>query len=151
MLNEPEDKERVIAEVGGLVDETGVCLGVYGPDLDPDQVTSRIGCAPTSAHRRGDRQGPRSPPYKEGAWLLEARGRAPTSAEQLIRQLLSKVPLDEALWEDLNSRFVVQLRIAVHFTGWNKGFDLTSGTVAAIAGVATTIVFDLYGYGEEDA
>jgi hypothetical protein len=61
------------------------------------------------------------------------------------------LPFDESVWKELSSRFEVQLRIAIHFTGWNKGFDLASETVAAISRLHATVVFDLYGYDEEDA
>jgi hypothetical protein len=35
--------------VGGLVEETEVCLAVYGEGLDPAVVTALLGCSPTSA------------------------------------------------------------------------------------------------------
>jgi hypothetical protein len=73
---------EIIAKVGGLVDETGVCLAIYGPDLEPDELTARIGVEPTSAHRRGGRPRPESKKaYDAGAWLLKERGTAPTGPE----------------------------------------------------------------------
>lgn len=151
MTEKERDQKRVIAEVGGLVDETGVCLAIYGPDLDPAEVSARIGCEPTSAHRRGDRRRPDSKKYDSGAWFLEERGEAPNGPEQLIRRLMMKLPVDQAVWDALSARFDVQMRIAIHFTGWNKGFDLTSETVAAIGRLHAAVGFDLYGYDEQDA
>lgn len=81
--------------VGGLVDRTGVCVAVYGEHLDPDDVTSIIGRPPTSAHRKGDRRGPRSPPLKRGAWFFELRGKAPEGPAELTARLLDQLPDDE--------------------------------------------------------
>jgi hypothetical protein len=60
--------------VGGPVDEVRVTLALYSEDLDPDEVSRALGVQPTSAHRRGERKGPRSPAYRKGAWLLMEEG-----------------------------------------------------------------------------
>src|SRR5574341_2199339 len=73
-ISSPEDP-KIIAEVGGLVDEARVTRGVYGPDLDPEEISTALNCAPTSAHRRGDARGPRRPGWAKGAWLLAVEGR----------------------------------------------------------------------------
>ena len=70
-------EEHIIAEVGGLVDETHVSLGISGPDIQPEEISAMLRCAPTSAHRRGDSRR-LSPPYLEGAWLLTIDGSAPS-------------------------------------------------------------------------
>ncbi len=130
--------------VGGLVDETTVCLAVYGEDLDPAAVTTLLACTPTSTHRRGERRGPRSPPQKRGGWFLEARGKAPEGPEELALRLLDRLPADESLWLQLVTRHDVQLRFALHKTGWNKGFDFTPGTTARLARLHSTLVFEIY-------
>jgi len=144
-------KSKIVAEVGGQPEESGVCVALYGDDLDPDDVTERLGCKPTSSHRRGDRKGPQSPPYPRGAWLLTLRGEIPTAPEQLIRRLLLRLPSDERVWRDLCSRFEIQVRIAVHFTGWNKGFSLPADVAAAVARMQASVVIDLYAYDDQDA
>ena len=143
-------KDEIIAEVGGLVDETGVCLAVYGDDLNPDDVSARLGCSPTHCHRRGDQRSPNSLPYPQGAWFLETRGEAPTGPEQLIRRLLMRLPNDPQVWIGLASNYDVQLRIAIHFSRWNKGFDMSKEVVAMISNLHATIGFDLYGYGDDE-
>src|SRR5207247_6934148 len=111
MTENQRDAERVVAEVGGLVDESSACLAIYGPDLDPDDVTAQIGCAPTSAHRRGDKSRGGSKAYEAGAWLLKERGEAANGPEQLIRRLMMQLTPDRAVWEALASRYDVQLRV----------------------------------------
>jgi hypothetical protein len=148
-LNRPN--EEVIAEVGGPPDESSVCLALYGPDLDPDEVTALLGCKATDSHRRGDRKGPESPPFKQGAWLFSLRGEAPTEPDQLFRRLLLRLPSDEKVWRELSSRFEIRVTIAAHFAGWNKGFELSSDIVAAIARMHATLGTDIYAYHDEDA
>jgi hypothetical protein len=98
MVNDGPHEQEIIAEIGGSVDESGICIAVYGHDLDPEDVTSRLGCNPTHSHRRGDIYQPGSQPFEGGAWLLEERGHAPTEPEQLVRRLLMRLPADKTVW-----------------------------------------------------
>jgi hypothetical protein len=138
------------AQVGGPVDETSVCVAIYGANLDPEKISERLACAPTHAHRRGDRQSPTAAPYESGAWILQITGPEQTDPEYLIRQLFMRLPADPSVWEGLSTQFDVQLRLGLHFTGWNKGFGLSSEVVAAIGQRGARMEFDLYGYGEGD-
>src|SRR4029450_828309 len=132
MMTDRDEIGTVIAEVGGLPGEVGVCLAVYGADLDPVDVTSRLGCAPTRSHRRGDRQASKSPPFKLGAWLLEERGFAPVGPDELVARLLRRLTADLSVWEALASDYRVELRFGIHFTGWNRGFDLSPEIVSQL-------------------
>lgn len=59
----------MIAEVGGVVDESSATLAIYGDDLDPVDVTRLLGVEPTKSFLPGHRPGPRSPAIKHGnAW-----------------------------------------------------------------------------------
>ena len=140
----------ILITTGGPVDELGICLAVYGVDLEPAQVTAILGCGPSSSHRRGEQRGPRSPPLKKGAWLLEVRGKAPTSADELLADLLSRIPRDENVWIALRERFDVQLRFAVHMTGWNRGFGVSAAMITAIAKLHAELVLDIYAYDEDE-
>lgn len=147
----PEDVAAMEAflRVGGMVEETGVVLGVYGPDLDPDVVTRKLRRLPTSSHRRGDRRTPAGRPYDEGAWIVEHRGTAPAGPDDLVPQLLAGLPQDEALWKELGAAYDVQVRVAVHSGGWTRGFELSPSTVSLVEKIGARIVFDLYFDGEE--
>jgi hypothetical protein len=145
-----EDEPRVLCTVGGPVDEVGVCVAVYGEDLDPAEVSALLGCTPTSSHRRGDRRGPRSPLYKRGAWLLEVRGTAPEGPEELVAKLLGQLPSDEGVWLKMGERYEVQLRLGIHMTGWNRGFDLSAALVGKVVRLHAKMGFDIYAYGGED-
>ena len=151
MVDDTRPDDEIIATIGGLVDESSVTLAVYGHDLDPEDVSSRLGCEPSSCHRRGDRKSPQGVPARTGAWFLNLRGFAPTGPEELIRRLLMKLPPDKPRWQELVSKFDVQLRIAIHFTAWNKGFELSPEVVSDIGKLGARVDFDLYAYGDDDA
>jgi hypothetical protein len=143
-------KLHVITEAGGMVDETRVSLAVYGDDLDPETVSGILGCAPSHCHRKGDRHRQTSPPFSMGAWILTVEGRAPQGPSELIGELLGRFPSDPALWRPLIEQYRVSVRVGIHTAGWNRGFDITSAVVAALARTGVGLGFDLYFYGDEE-
>ena len=143
MADQEDSDERIILEVGGLA--------VYGPDLDPEDVTARLGCQPTRAHRRGDTKRQGAIPFPSGAWFLETRDVVPSEPEHLVRRLLLRLPMDASVWESLSNEYQVPLRFGIHFSGWNNGFVLPSDLVITLATRRVTMSFDGYAYGDDDA
>ena len=47
-------------------------LRIFGSIPDLEEVTQRLGVTPTSVHRRGERRGPKSQPYKHDMWCYHA-------------------------------------------------------------------------------
>jgi len=147
----PLQAPRVLAEVGGPVDESSATLAVYGRDLEPHDVTSLIGVEPTHSFRRGFKRGARSPAMEHGAWFLEVRGRAPDGPAVQLETLLAKLPASPDMWRQLSARYTIQLRLALHMQGLNKGFSLNKRLTERVAAFGVDLEFDLYAYGEQDA
>ena len=105
----PIRKPEIVGEAGGLVDESRLTLGIHGEDLDPDEISRLLGCAPTSCHRRGDarRSGP---PWARGGWLLSVEAKSPAGPEELVQLLLTRFPTEQAVWADLRRRFTSSCR-----------------------------------------
>ncbi|WAS89994.1 DUF4279 domain-containing protein [Nannocystis punicea] len=141
---------RVIAEVGGVPDETGVALALFGEDLEPDVVSAELGCEPTRTHRKGQRRGPRSPPYVGGAWFLELRGESPAEPDGLLRALLARFPRDPEFWARLRAKYQVRVLVALHSGGWNRGFGLSPAAIDLVAATGAELGFDLYFHGDEE-
>ncbi len=139
----PIRRPEIIAEVGGLIDECRLTLGVHGENLEPDEVTRTLGCAPTSQHRKGE---PRrsGPPWPKGAWLLAVEGRSPVGPDELVRLLLDRLPADEATWSALRSRYKVQLGFGVFTEGWNRGFELSAESIRRIGIIGVGVGMDIY-------
>jgi hypothetical protein len=139
----PIRKPEVIGEAGGLVDESRLTLGVHGEDLDPDDISRLLGCAPTSAHRRGDRRRSGTP-APTGGWTLSVAAKSPTGPEELVHLLLARLPTDEALWSDLRTRFRVRLSFGIFTEAWNRGFALSPDAVRRVSLLGAGVDFDLY-------
>ena len=135
--------------VGGAVDKTSITLAIYGDDLIPEEISQLLGCE-AEYIRCGERRSPRASPYKRSAWLLNHKGDSPITAEEIIREILSKISADSGIWKELSSRYDVQVRIAIHMENWNKGFDLSAETVQQIADLGAKMVFDIYAYVDEE-
>jgi hypothetical protein len=45
-------------------------LRIFADALDFEEIVRTIGIEPTRSHRKGERQGPRSPPRKHDMWML---------------------------------------------------------------------------------
>lgn len=140
----------VVAEVGGLVDETKVTLALYGDDLEPQEVTELLGVEPTSAHRRGDVRGRGVRPYPKGAWFLELVGTPPQGPEELLGELLERLPpSSSSVWTTLRERFDVQLRFGIFLDAWNRGFGVPAGQLDQLSVMVDRFEFDIYVNGEE--
>jgi hypothetical protein len=63
-------------------------LRIHGDGVPFEEISQRLGVQPTHLHRKGERRGPRSPVYRDDAWLFQP-------------SLLETEPLErhlEALW-----------------------------------------------------
>ncbi len=63
-------------------------LRIHGDPIPFAEIEHRLGVAPTHAHRKGERRGPRSPAYRDDAWHYEP---SVPEIEPLARHL-------DALW-----------------------------------------------------
>ena len=141
----------VVAEVGGLVDETKVTLALYGEDLDPEEITKLLGVEPTSAHRRGDTRSRGARPYPKGAWFLKLVGTPPRGPAELLEDLLERVPpASVALWQGLRQRFDVQVRFGIFLEAWNRGFGVPARQLEQLSLIVNSFEFDIYANGGSD-
>lgn len=137
--------------MGGLVDESRLTLGIHGDDLDPDEISRVLGCAPSRAHRRGDARRC-GIPWPRGAWLLSVEAESPTGPEELVHRLLDRLPADAAVWADLRRRYQVRLGFGIFTERWNRGFELSPEAIRRIDALGVGVGFDWYaeeGEGEE--
>jgi Domain of unknown function (DUF4279) len=141
--------KRVLAEVGGPIDEVSVTLAIYSEELRPQEISRALGVQPTSAHRRGERRSPTSPPSLLGAWFLTERGHDAEPAEAIIDRLFKQLPEDPSVWGALMIRYEIQFRFGLHMTGWNKGLSIPLKQLARIVELGASMEFDIYAYGED--
>lgn len=140
---------RIVDDVGGLVDESGATLCIYGESLDPDELTGILKTKPTCAFKKGHKRRPGAKPSKHGAWLLEVRGEAPKGPQELIQELLMHLPSDVSIWQYINEKYKTRISVGIHFFSWNRGFSINPELLGMVANLGLELDFDLYSYLEE--
>jgi len=70
---------------------TYATLRIFSENLDPTDVTSRVGITPTAVHVRGDRRGGNAAPYRHGMWSLSTMAFESLDVREHIDQLLDMI------------------------------------------------------------
>jgi hypothetical protein len=70
---------------------TYATLRIFSDNLDPTDVTTRLGIMPTTAHVRGDRRGGNAAPYRHGMWSLSTMAFESLDVREHIDQLLDLI------------------------------------------------------------
>lgn len=158
ILSYPADLEAALARLegataGGLVDRCRVGLSLHGEALDPAEITRLLGVEPTRAHRPGEARSSRgraAPPWRAGTWVLDLKGAAPRGPEQLLGELLDRLPSDPRVWEALRARHEVRLGLAVYLDDWNRGFSLEPALLQRVAALGLGLDVEIYGALDQD-
>jgi hypothetical protein len=93
-------------------------LRIHGDDLPFEEIRAQLGVEPTSAHRKGERRGPRSPAYRDDAWHFEAGLPATKPLEHHIEALWSVVKPHVEYLKSLKRRYKVDV-----FCGYRSNCD----------------------------
>jgi hypothetical protein len=130
-------------------DELGIAICLYGHDLEPSEVSELLNSDPTSAHRRGERKGLKSPPFEQGAWIREVRRFEPFDPDAMLEELFSSLVQEPKVWAQLAAKFEVRLHVGVH-TDVGCNFIFSPQSVREIASRSASIKFDIYAYGDNE-
>jgi len=132
-------------------------LRVIGDDLDPDEVTTMLGCTPTFAQRQGQHIPTRSASFPEGfrvakfgLWRLDATEAAPENFDAQVAELVGKLTRELAVWRDTARRFRVEL-----FCGWfmktsNDGVSISATSLRLLAERGIGLEVSIYDPTDDD-
>ena len=81
-------------------------LRIFGNEIDFAEITKNLGVAPTGFHRRGERRGPKFPPYERDAWIYDA----PVAESEPLGAHI------DALWNTLREKKSYLLQLGPSFT-----------------------------------
>lgn len=116
-------------------------LRITGDQLDPIEVTSALGAAPSQSYRKGDlltsKHGA-SRVAPTGFWSIGAGESSPADLDSQVVGLLSELASDANVWRSLASRFEIDL-----FCGWfmqvmNEGTSLRAESALGSRGLTCT-------------
>lgn len=123
MSSEANDNEsKVLLTIGGEIDETSITLRFFGDELEPDEITEKLKCEPTDAHKKGDIvPNPFKPRVvKTGTWLLNREKGSEKNLEEQILELFEELPKDLEVWQDLAERFEADIYCGAWLKAWNR-------------------------------
>jgi len=134
------------------VDNATASLCIMGRELDPDDVTILLDCAPTRSFRAGDVHSARHPEqrWKHGGWILETALDRHVDLGAQIVDLLDRVTDDVAVWQQITDRFSARISCGIFMDHENEGFGLGAATLARLAIYGLPVDFDLYGPTRDD-
>ena len=127
-------------------------LRVSGDALDPSEITSLLGSAPTYSQRHGDKK--RLSTGKEvvrkgGTWILDADDRTPEDLDGQVAEILSRLTTDIAAWRSLSRQYQVDLFCGLFMHAGGEGFSLSLTTLEALATRGVEIQVCIYAPGGE--
>ncbi|WP_426192237.1 DUF4279 domain-containing protein [Massilia sp. DWR3-1-1] len=135
------------------IHHSAACLRLFGEDLDPEEVSRILRCAPTVAERTGEvipYQSGRERVVKCGNWRLIAEQTAPEDVNGQLRWLLSQVESDLAVWKSLVHQFEVDVYCGLFMQGLNDGLSLAPDVMALLAERGIELGLDIYSANVED-
>jgi hypothetical protein len=134
---------------------TYATLRIFGEDLDPDEMTSRLGLRPSRSHRQGDpkpgadryeaQYGHPPSPYRQGYWSFETEEALGEDALTHIDQLLE---IAEARGDELAKirEAGYSVDIFIFWPNWHGhgGPYLDAGRMTRLGNLGIAISWDVY-------
>ncbi len=142
--NEPTGELIWIA--GGGIDAVSVTLRFFGDNLDPEEITAKLGIQPTKCCRKGDIywQGRYRQTQTTGKWILRKSRRADRDLSTEVDSLMKQLTQDYAVWYELTSRFDASILCGLWLAKWNGATELEVQTLQALSARRLRLELDLY-------
>jgi hypothetical protein len=122
-------------------------LRIIGDSLNPDEVTRLLGAAPSESQTKDQEligKSGRVRVAKLGAWRVHASETSPADLDVQVKEILSRLSADLAVWKDLSTRFDIDL-----FCGWfmdkeNEGIGISADTLRCLGERGIELSLDIY-------
>jgi hypothetical protein len=122
---------------------SGARIKIFGRDLDPDEVTSRLGLTPTRVLRAGHPRPRTSIVEKEGLWELKSDLPEDRDLAEHVASVLGKVVPLTHLVREMSGQYTVLLACIVHAPS-EPPLALSRDAVGQLAALGAEVDFDLY-------
>ena len=123
-----------------------VSLRIRGDALDPDFLTQQLGVAPSFSARKGDLIARRGTERLQttGVWTYRLEVPPATELGDAIAHLLSALPEDATLWEEITSSFTADLFCGVFLENDNQSTVVPPEVLSALGRRGLPLSFDLF-------
>ena len=127
--------------------ESAVSLSFFGDDLEPAEISNRLGGLPTFGVSKGaswkpPRGGERI--ARTGSWRLQAPRSVPGDLPSQIESIFAPLTGDISVWQELAARFNGRLFCGLFLKEGNEGLRIERSTLATIADRGLFLDLDLY-------
>lgn len=137
----------------GELQRTAVSLRFGGDDLNPDEITRKLGATPSTGARKGAiRLTPKGTEMvaRSGIWVLKAAPLSPGDLDRQIAMLLATLSDDLAVWRDIAHRYNGNIFAGLFLASFNEGTSLRPQTLSMLGSRGLALGLDIYGSGEQD-
>lgn len=132
-----------------VISETHVAVRFYGDDLDPDELSKRLGAQPESAARKGDvtrsEKSGRERTAKAGRWIFRVERREPGDLDGQIRELFGSLTADLNAWRELAATYDADLFVGLFMKEANEGIEVSADCLVMLTERGITLSLDVYG------
>jgi hypothetical protein len=130
-------------------------LRIIGDGLVPDEITSLLGCEPTSVQSKGEvirGNTGRERIAHIGLWRLRAEERTPEDLNAQIAEILDRLNPDPEAWMSLASRFRMDLFCGLFMGRSNEELNVSPAALLALGSRGIELRLDIYdaNYPEDD-
>ena len=132
---------------------TAASLRFTGDDLDPDELSRKLGAAPSTSARKGSvRRTPKGGEFiaRSGIWILKAEQRSPGDLDGQINALLAGLSDDLQIWQDIAKRYKGHIFAGLFLRSGNEGMGLTPQTLSILGNRGLALECDIYGLADEE-
>ena len=130
------------------VSESHATLRIMGDDLMPEEISRLLGCEPTSGQFKGQEivapKSGRTRIARSGMWRLDCEARFPEDLDGQISELLKQLTSDLSVWDDIASRFKIDLFVGLMMKERNEGCVVSQESMRQLGERSIALGLDIY-------
>jgi len=128
-------------------------LRLFGDELDPETITSRLGCSYTRCARKGEvtigKVTGNERIAKTGSWLLSASDQKPANLDLQIAEILTQLTDDLEVWRELTKKYQANVFCGMFMATGNDGLELSATTLQSLGERGLEIWLDVYDHTDD--
>jgi hypothetical protein len=136
------------------VSTTHATLQFSGDDLDPDDLTARLGAPPDLWARKGEVvQSTRPRPRiaaKTGRWSIGVAPRNGGDLDGQVRELFGLLTSDPKVWRALAMKYKPYLFVSVFTEKYNECLEVSADCLSILGDRGVKLGLDIYGSSDPD-
>ena len=146
----PDDTGKLAVTCACVEAAVRVFLLVKSEQLQPDEITRRLGLTPTAAYAKGDRLHPELPPLPYTKWRFEPHQALAEDLGGKLDLLLDQLEPATAAIAELAAECDVSVSVCYEgYKEWLGGWNAPTDTLKRLAALGARLHLDLYASGPD--